>query len=102
MADVTLYDVLGLSREQAREIAKKVRQSFSESDGPAEWIERLRDEFSIDELNAVIFACGWFAGKYAGVSEVFKAVQREIDEKEMDEAKKRSTDSKYSILDGYA
>jgi hypothetical protein len=49
-------------------------------------ISRLIDEFDIDQESAEIFACGWFAGKYAGVSEVFNVVQREIDEMEKDQA----------------
>ena len=102
MADVTLHKMLGMTKERAEEIAKRVRASFSESKSPAEWIASLRDEFDVDQKNAEIFACGWFAGKYAGVSEVFNAVQRGIDEMETKEEKKRETESKYPSPDGYA
>ena len=67
MADATLYKLLGVSKEQADEIARRVR---------------------------AFFACGWFAGKYAGVSEVFNVVAREIDEIEKE--------NKYPPPDGYA
>lgn len=67
MANKTLYELLGVSKEQAEEIAKKVRALFSYSKTPDEWIFRLIEEFHIDKENAEIFACGWFAGKYAGV-----------------------------------
>jgi hypothetical protein len=102
MADVSLYELLGISKENADEIAKKVRASFSESKGPVEWIERLISEFDIDRENAEIFACGWFAGKYAGVSEVFNAVQREIDDMEKDRLDKAELESRYNPPDGYA
>jgi hypothetical protein len=102
MADVTLYEMLGISKERAEEVAKRVRASFSESKSPLEWITGLKEEFCIDQKNAEIFACGWFAGKYAGVSEVFNAVQRGIDEMEMNEEKKREKESKYLPPDGYA
>jgi hypothetical protein len=102
MADATLYELLGVSKKRAAEIAKKVRVSFSESKGPAEWISRLIDEFDIDQESAEIFACGWFAGKYAGVSEVFNVVQREIDEMEKDQVEKAEKKSNYSPPDGYA
>jgi len=49
-----------------------------------------------------IFACGWFAGKYAGVSEVFNVVQREMDERVQDDAKKRDLESRHPPPDGYA
>ncbi|MHC1687469.1 MAG: hypothetical protein AB9879_07135 [Methanothrix sp.] len=90
MADLTLHGLLGVSKERAAEIAKKVRESFSESDGPDDWIRRLIDEFGIDEKNAEIFACGWFAGKYAGMSEVFNVVQREMDAMEKDSMEKKN------------
>jgi len=102
MTDVTLYKLLGVPKERADEIARKVRASFSESKGPAEWIMRLIDEFDIDQESAEIFACGWFAGKYAGVSEVFNVVQREIDEMEKYQAEKSEKESKYPPPDGYA
>lgn len=35
-------------------------------------------DFDIDQENAEVFACGWFAGKYAGVSEV-TARSKEMD-----------------------
>jgi hypothetical protein len=84
------------------EIAKKVRASFSESKGPAQWIERLISEFDIDREDAEIFACGWFAGKYAGVSEVFNAVQKEIDDMQKDRLEKAEGESRYIPPDGYA
>jgi hypothetical protein len=102
MANKTLYELLGVSKEQADEIAKKVRALFSDSKTPDEWIFRLIEEFHIDKKNAEIFACGWFAGKYAGVSEVFNVMQREMDEREQDEAKKREMDSRHPPPDGYA
>ncbi len=102
MADATLYELLGVSKERADEIAKKVRASFSESKSPAEWISRLINEFNVDQENAEIFACGWFAGKYAGVSEVFNVVQREIDEMEKEQVEKAEKKSKYPPPDGYA
>ena len=102
MADISLYELLGISKESADVIARKVRASFSESSGPAEWIERLISEFDIDRENAEIFACGWFAGKYAGVSEVFNAVQREIDDMEKDRLEKAEMDRRYNLPDGYA
>ncbi len=102
MADVTLYKLLGLSKERADEVARKVRASFSESRGPAEWIARLIDEFDIDQERAEIFACGWFAGKYAGVSEVFNVVAREIDEMEKCQAERSEKESKFAPPDGYA
>ncbi len=97
MADATLYQLLGISRERAEEIAKMVRTAFSESKSPAEWVTRLVDEFGIEPENAEIFACGWFAGRYAGVSEVFNAVQRE-----MDAIEKSERDSMNYPIDGYA
>jgi hypothetical protein len=102
MADVTLHKLLGVSKEQADEIARRVRASFSESKGPAEWISRLIDEFDIDQENAEIFACGWFAGKYAGISEVFNVVAREIDEMEKGQAGREELENKYLPPDGYA
>jgi hypothetical protein len=102
MANKTLYELLGVSKEQADEIAKKVRALFSDSKTPDEWIFRLIEEFHIDKENAEIFACGWFAGKYAGVSEVFSVVQREMDERSQDEAEKREMDRRHPPPDGYA
>ena len=102
MVEVSLYKLLGISKENADEIAKKVRASFSESKGPAQWIERLITEFDIDPENAEIFACGWFAGKYAGVSEIFNAVQREIDDMEKGRLEKEEVEGKYNPPDGYA
>lgn len=99
MADATLYEILGVSKERADEIAKIVRRSFSESKSPADWIKELIEEFGITPETAEVFACGWFAGKYAGVSEVFSAVQREMDKLEKDRAEK---ESKYQQPDGYA
>jgi len=99
----TLYELLGLSRERADEIARMVRASFSESTSPSEWIARLAEEFQIDsEELAEVFACGWFAGKYAGVSEVFQTVQKEIDRKELDLAEKMERQSRHPPPDGYA
>ncbi len=102
MSELTLYELLGISKERADEIAKKVRASFSESKSPAEWISRLINEFNIDQGNAEIFACGWFAGKYAGVSEVFNVVQREIGKMEKNQAEQAEKNSKYPPPDGYA
>ncbi len=102
MAKATLYEILGLSREQADEIARAVRESFSESNTPEEWISQLAEKFGVDDKNAEIFACGWFAGKYAGVSEVFNRVEKEIDGLERDEAEKKAQKSRYLPLDGYA
>lgn len=106
MTNVTLYELLGISKERSDEIAKMVRASFSESRGPAEWIKRLIDEFDIDPKTADVFACGWFAGRYAGVSEVFKAVQREVERIEKDqeraEIERAKKESCHSQQDGYA
>ncbi|OPY49256.1 MAG: hypothetical protein A4E48_02348 [Methanosaeta sp. PtaU1.Bin060] len=103
MTDVTLYELLGLSKEQSDEIAKKVRAFFSESRSPADWIGRMIDEFHIaDPKSAEIFACGWFAGRYAGVSEIFRSVQREVERMEKDQVVKAEKESKYSPQDGYA
>ncbi|MDD4160857.1 MAG: hypothetical protein PHW87_00070 [Methanothrix sp.] len=102
MANTTLYELLGVSKERADEIAKKVRVSFSDSKTPAEWILRLIEEFHISKEDAEIFACGWFAGKYAGVSEVFNAVQKEMDERELDLAEKRDMENRHPPPDGYA
>lgn len=102
MASVTLYELLGVSKDRADEIARKVRDSFAQSDTPGEWIERLIEEFGVDRNTADIFACGWFAGKYAGVSEVFNVVQQEIEGMEKDKAEKKELDSRYSGQNGYA
>ena len=99
----TLYELLGISRERADEIAGMVRASFSESRGPSEWIVRLAEQFHIEgEELAEAFACGWFAGKYAGVSEVFQTVQKEIDKRETDMALEKEKQSRYPPPDGYA
>ncbi len=79
MADNTLYELLGISKERAEEIARAVRKAFSEARCADDWVKRLVDELGITQENAEIFACGWFAGRYAGVSEVFNVVQREMD-----------------------
>jgi hypothetical protein len=101
MTIVTLYDLLGITRERADEVAKKVKASFSESETPGQWIRELIDEFDIDEDKAEVFACGWFAGKYAGVSEVFNVVQKEVEMMERDRVEKKEMESKYQGLDGY-
>lgn len=102
-ANTTLYKMLGISRERADEIARVVRASFSESRSPSEWVRRLAEEFHIEgEELAEAFACGWFAGKYAGVSEVFQTVQREIDRRETDLAEKKERHNRYPPPDGYA
>jgi hypothetical protein len=101
MADTTLYKLLGISRERAEEIARLVREAFSESKSPEEWVKRLVDEFDIDPKKAEAFACGWFAGRYAGVSEVFKVVQKEMDKIEKDKVEKAEKESRY-CMDGYA
>lgn len=102
-ANTTLYEIIGLSKERADEIARSVRSAFSESNSPSEWIRRLADEFDIESEDAArIFACGWFAGKYAGVSEVFSTVQKEMDRRESDLMQKRERQSRHSPPDGYA
>lgn len=103
MSDVTFYDLLGIPKERAEEIARKVRASYSESKSPDEWIRKLIDEFEVTPENAEVFACGWFAGRYAGVSEVFNVVQKEMDELEKDRME-RDRMEKYnpSGTDGYA
>ena len=45
---ITLYQLLGITKERADEISRMVRASFSESSGPTEWIVRLAEEFQID------------------------------------------------------
>ena len=101
MADATLYKLLGISKERAEEIAKRVREAFSESKSPEEWVKRLVDEFDIEPKKAEAFACGWFAGRCAGVSDVFKVVQKEMDKIERDKAEKAEKESQY-CMDGYA
>jgi hypothetical protein len=101
MADYTLYEILGISRERAEEIAHRVREAFSESRSPEEWIARLVDEFGITPETAEAFACGWFAGRYAGVSDVFNIVQKEMDKIEKGKAEKAEKESRY-CTDGYA
>jgi hypothetical protein len=85
MSDTTLYELLGISRVRAEEIARAVRASFSKSRDPGEWMMELASQFGIEPDNAEVFACGWFAGRYAGVSEVFGAVSREIDKIEKED-----------------
>lgn len=88
MPNTTLYELLDISRERADEVA--------------EWIKRLAEYFDIDQENAEVFACGWFAGKYAGVSEIFSTVQKEMDKREIDLADMRERESRYPPPDGYA
>lgn len=102
MADIVLYELLGITRERSEEIAGSVRSAFSESKSPAEWVKRLVNEFGVVPENAEIFAYGWFAGRYAGVSEVFNIVSRKMDEMEKDRAEKVEKERKYPSLDGYA
>ncbi len=102
MANITLHELLGISKERADEVARKVGTTFSDSETPGEWIRVLIEEFGIDRKNAEIFACEWFAGKYAGVSEVFNVVQKEMDVMEKDKAEKKEMESKYPFPDGYA
>ena len=102
MPNTSLYELLVISRERADEVAKRVRESFRQSKTPAEWIKRLAEDFDIDQENAEVFACGWFAGKYAGVSEVFNTVQKEMDKRETDLAEMRERESRYPPPDGYA
>jgi hypothetical protein len=101
MPNASLYELLGISRERADEVAKRVRESFRQSKTPAEWIKRLAEEFHVDEKNAEVFACGWFAGKYAGVSEVFNNVQKEMDKRETELAVMRERENRYPEPDGY-
>jgi len=101
MADATLYKLLGIPKERAEEIAKRVREAFSESKSPEEWVKRLAEEFDIAPEKAEAFACGWFAGRYAGVSDVFNVVQKEMDKIEKDKAEKAEKESQY-CMDGYA
>jgi hypothetical protein len=101
MSNVTLYELLGITKERADEVARKVRASFSESETPGQWIRELIEEFGIDKDKAEIFACGWFAGKYAGVSEVFNVVQKEMEAMEKDRVEKMEIESKYCGPDGY-
>ena len=56
MANITLYELLGIPKERADEIARTVRDAFSESDTPGEWVGRLIEEFGVDRNNADIFA----------------------------------------------
>jgi hypothetical protein len=98
MANSTLYELMGVSRKRADEIAKIVRESLSASDGPEDWVRRLIEEFDINPECAEIFVCGWLAGRYAGASEVFKVVQKEMVRIEKDKAEKE----RYPPGDGYA
>ena len=102
MADITLYGLLGITSERSNEIARSVRSAYSESNSPAEWVKRLVEEFGIAPENAEIFACGWFAGRYAGVSEVFNVVSRKMDEMDKDKAEKVEKERRYQPADGYA
>lgn len=79
-----------------------MRSAFSESGSPAEWVQRLIEDFKISQKEGDVFACGWFAGRYAGVAEVFKVVRWEMDKLEKAEKDKVETQSKYSPSDGYA
>jgi hypothetical protein len=97
MAEVTLYEILGISKERADEIARMVRKAFSESRNPQDWVKGLIEDAGVTPETAEIFASGWFAGRYAGVSEVFNVVQREMDKME----KGREKDS-YPPTEGYA
>lgn len=101
-SDATLYMLLGIPKERANEIAKKVRAAFSESRSPAEWVQRLIDEFKISQEDGTIFACGWYAGRYAGVAEVFKVVQRKMDKLEKEEKDKAEKEMMFLPSDGYA
>ena len=101
MTNATLFDLLGMDKERAYKVAKRVRASFYESETPVDWIARLTKEFGIDKENAEVFACGWFAGKYAGVSEVFNVVQKEMDVMEKDRMEKKEMESKTQGPDGY-
>ncbi len=103
MSDVTLYDLLGMPKERAEEIARKVRAAYSESESPVEWIKKLIEESEVTPEKAEVFACGWFAGRYAGVSEVFSIVQKEMDRMEKDR-REGDRSEKYNpfSIDGYA
>lgn len=79
MSQRTLYDLFGIPEERAEAIAKLVRKLFAESPSSEEWVESLIEQFEIGPEDREIFACGWFAGRYAGVSEVFTIVQKELD-----------------------
>jgi len=79
-----------------------VREAFSESESPAKWVMRLINEFNISQEEADIFACAWFAGRYAGVSEVFRVVQWEMDRLEQKEKHEAWEDKTYSPSNGYA
>lgn len=100
-ADATLYALLGIPKERADQIAKKVRAAFSDSESSAEWVRRLIDGFNISQEDGDIFACVWFAGRYAGVAEVFKVVQWEINKLEKEEKDKAEKDKMYPPSDGY-
>jgi hypothetical protein len=102
MAEANLYEILGVSKERADEIAKAVREAFSKSSGPADFVRRLIEDFGITPENAEVFACGWFAGRYAGVSEVFNIVQREMDKLEKDKAEREIRENRYPPGEGYA
>jgi len=90
---IQLYEVLGIEEKLAREIAEKVKKSFAESSSPEQWVRSLIEEFDIGPDQAQIFACGWFAGRYAGVSEVMKAVRTEMENTDQK--------SRYQPPDGY-
>jgi hypothetical protein len=97
MAEVTLYEILGISKERADEIARRVRKAFSESENPKDWVKRLIEDAGVTRETGEVFACGWFAGRYAGVSEVFNVVQKEMDKLEKGRAK-----DDYPPTQGYA
>jgi hypothetical protein len=99
MAEDTFYQLLDVSKEKADEIAKMVRESLLASAGPEDWAKRLIEQFHISPECGEIFVCGWLAGRYAGASEVFSVVQREMDKMEKDKSEK---ERRYPAEDGYA
>ena len=101
MTNTTLSDLMGINKQRAYEVAKRVRASFSESETLGDWIAGLMEEFGIDEGNVDVFACGWFAGKNAGVTELFNVVQKEMEVMEKDQAEKKEVESKTLGQDGY-
>jgi hypothetical protein len=59
-------------------------------------IVRLIEKFHIDNRLRVV------CRKYAGVSEAFSTVQKEEDERELDETEKKELESRHPLPEGYA
>ena len=79
MSNTTLYELLEIPEDRADMIAKLVRKLFYESSNSEEVVHKLIEHFNICPENREIFASGWYAGRYAGIAEVFATVQEELE-----------------------